>query len=362
MLTPLAAPLHLRFRVATRLAGMAGAADREALGAPAVGVGPWDGPWPDDPRYDRTLLADGDRRNVADRYRYWTVEAIRDDLRARSHPFHVAIENWRHDFNIGAVVRNVNAFAARAVHIVGARRWNRRGAMMTEAYLDVRHHPDVEALARWAEGEGLPLVGVDNLPGARVIHDAPLPRACVLLFGQEGPGLSEPARAHVADVLAIPQYGSTRSINAGAASAVALYEWCRRHAASTPEEQVVRALYDARAVGDLDAVRRLLHPRVVWREPAGDAAYTGTHLGPDAVIGDMLGSAMAATGGTFRLDLEQTTRHGPMVACHVRWSATRGERSMSGRETAVYRVADGLVVEACFHLDDPDATDAFFRD
>jgi tRNA G18 (ribose-2'-O)-methylase SpoU len=195
-----------------------------------VGVGPHPPPWPEDTRLDPALLAGGDRRNVADRYRYWRVEAIVADLDCHRHPFHVAIENWRHDFNIGAVVRNANAFLARAVHVVGERRWNRRGAMMTEVYQHVQHHGGVEALVEWAAREELPLIGVDNLPGALRIDRAPLPRACVLLFGQEGDGLSAVARRACSAVLAIPQYGSTRSINAGAASAVAMYEWCRRHA------------------------------------------------------------------------------------------------------------------------------------
>jgi tRNA G18 (ribose-2'-O)-methylase SpoU len=197
-----------------------------------VGVGPHPLPWPDDPRLDPELLAGGDRRNVADGYRYWLLEAIVADLDARRHPFHVAVENWRHDFNIGAVVRNANAFLARAVHVVGERRWNRRGAMMTEVYQHVHLHATIDELAAWAQAEGLPLVGVDNLPGALPIDEAPLPRACVLLFGQEGEGLSAAARAAVASLLSIPQWGSTRSINAGAASAVAMYEWCRRYAAA----------------------------------------------------------------------------------------------------------------------------------
>ena len=197
---------------------------------PEVGVGPRPEPWPDDPRLDPELLAGGDRRNVLDRYRYWRVEAIRADLDRRRHPLHVAVENWLHDPNIGSVVRNANAFLARAVHVVGHRRWNRRGAMMTEAYQDVRHHPTVAALGAWAAGEGLPVVGVDNVPGAARLPEADLPRACVLLFGQEGPGLSPEARELCGSLVAIPQYGSTRSINAGAASAVVMYEWCRRHA------------------------------------------------------------------------------------------------------------------------------------
>ena len=197
-----------------------------------VGVGPHPLPWPDDPRLDPELLRGGDRRNVVDRYRYWRQEAIVADLDQQRHPFHVAIENWRHDFNIGAVVRNANAFLARAVHVVGERRWNRRGAMMTETYQHVFHHASLAELAAWAAETGLPLIGVDNLPGAQPIDRAPLPRACVLLFGQEGEGLSVPARAAVSALLSIPQFGSTRSINAGAASAIAMYEWCRRHVAA----------------------------------------------------------------------------------------------------------------------------------
>jgi tRNA G18 (ribose-2'-O)-methylase SpoU len=195
-----------------------------------VGVGPWPGDWPDDPRLDPDLLRDGDRRNVVDGYRYWRTEAIVADLDARRHPFHVAIENWEHDFNIGSVVRTANAFNAAAVHIVGRRRWNRRGAMVTDRYLHVVHHADTAALAAWARGEGLPLLGVDNLPGSVPLETAELPRACVLVFGQEGPGLSEAARAAASQVLSIAQFGSTRSINAGAAAAIAMHAWVRAHA------------------------------------------------------------------------------------------------------------------------------------
>jgi tRNA G18 (ribose-2'-O)-methylase SpoU len=199
-----------------------------------IGVGPWPGPWPDDVRYDPELLRDGDRRNVVDRYRYWTVEAIRADLAPRRHPFHVAIENWVHDLNIGSVVRTANAFNAAAVHVVGRRRWNRRGAMVTDRYLDVLHHPDAGALTAWAAAEGLPLLGVDNLPGALPIETYRLPRACVLLFGQEGPGLSAAARQRCDPLLSIAQFGSTRSINAGAAAAIAMHRWICTHVRNSP--------------------------------------------------------------------------------------------------------------------------------
>ena len=195
-----------------------------------VGVGPWEGPWPEDPRYDPELLASGDRRNVVDRYRYWTVEAIVTDLDRRRHGFSVAIENFGHDLNIGTVVRTANAFLAEEVHIVGRRRWNRRGAMVTDRYQHVRHHPDVAALLAFAAAAGLRVVAVDNHPGAVPIETADLPRRCVLLFGQEGPGLTEEARDGADLTVSIAQFGSTRSINVGVAAGIAMHASIRQHA------------------------------------------------------------------------------------------------------------------------------------
>jgi tRNA G18 (ribose-2'-O)-methylase SpoU len=180
------------------------------------------------------LLAGGDRRNVTDRYRYWRLAAIVADLDARRHDFHVAIENWQHDLNIGTVVRNANAFLAREVHIVGRRRWNRRGAMVTDRYQHLRYHATVGELAGWARSAGLPMIGVDNLPGSRPLETEPLPRHCVLLFGQEGSGLSVAARADCDQLRSIAQYGSTRSINAGVASGIAMHAWIRTHAGPPP--------------------------------------------------------------------------------------------------------------------------------
>jgi len=195
-----------------------------------VGVGPWPGEPPADDRLDPVLLETGDRRNVVDGYRYWRREAIVADLDRRRHPFHVAIENFVHDFNIGSVVRTANAFCAAEVHIVGRRRWNRRGAMVTDRYQHVRNHPDGDALADWATEQGLPLVGVDNLDRSVQLETFDLPRRCVLVFGSEGPGLSAATLARCDHVVAISQFGSTRSINAGAAAAIAQHAWIRRHA------------------------------------------------------------------------------------------------------------------------------------
>ncbi|WP_286930933.1 MULTISPECIES: TrmH family RNA methyltransferase [Aeromicrobium] len=193
-------------------------------------VGPWQGPWPDDPRLDPELLREGDTRNVVDRYRYWTVEAIVADLDLQRHRLHVAIENWQHDFNIGSIVRTANAFNVGGVHIIGKRRWNRRGAMVTDRYVHVHHHEDVAAFAAWAAESGLTVVGVDNLPGAVPLETTNLPRDAVLVFGQEGPGLTPEAAAVCERLVAIAQFGSTRSINAGAAAAITMHAWIREHA------------------------------------------------------------------------------------------------------------------------------------
>ncbi len=194
-----------------------------------VGVGPWQGQWPEGDHWDEALLTAGDRRNVADHYRYWTVEAIVADLDTKRHPLHIAIENWQHDFNIGTVVRTANAFNVAGVHIIGRRRWNRRGAMVTDKYMHVYHHPTVAAFLNWAASEDLPVLGVDLFPDSVPIETFEFPERCVMVFGQEGPGLSEEIHDAAEATLSIAQYGSTRSINAGSAAGIAMHSWIRQH-------------------------------------------------------------------------------------------------------------------------------------
>lgn len=205
------------------------------------GVGPWEGQWPEgagEPGsiYDVELLKNGDTRNVLDHYRYWSMEAIVADLDSQRHKYHVAIENWQHDLNIGSIVRTANAFLAAEVHIIGNRRWNRRGAMVTDRYQHVRHHASVEEFVEWTrtcglgkDGGPLPIIGIDNVPGCQKIEEFDLPEACVLLFGQEGPGLSELALEASDAILEITQFGSTRSINASAAAAITMHCWIEQH-------------------------------------------------------------------------------------------------------------------------------------
>ena len=192
-----------------------------------IGVGPHEKPWPVDPKYDPALLADGDRRNVEDRYRYWTVEAIKADLNEHRSSVHVAIENWQHDMNIGTIVRNANAFNAAAVHIIGKHHWNRRGAMVTDRYLEVFHHATVAEFA--AAMSDRTIIAVDNFAGAQPLSRTALPKNVVLVFGSEGPGLSEEMRAVAEKMVMIEQFGSTRSVNVGVAAGIVLYEWMRQH-------------------------------------------------------------------------------------------------------------------------------------
>lgn len=197
-----------------------------------AGVGPWPGgreAWPSEEFYDPELLERGDTRNVIDRYRYWRMEAIVADLDEHRHPFHVAIENWQHDMNIGSIVRSANAFGADTVHIIGRKRWNKRGAMVTDRYQHVVHHETVADFVTWARAEQMPILAIDNVPGCERIETFAIPERCVMLFGQEGPGLSPDAIKAADAVLEISQFGSTRSINASAAAAVAMHSWVMQH-------------------------------------------------------------------------------------------------------------------------------------
>ncbi len=209
----------------------------KAISQPSWGVGPYQGDasaHPDFSKFDPQLLKEGDTRNVVDKYRYWKMEEIVKDLDSKRHPFHVAIENWQHDLNIGSIVRNANAFLASAVHIIGNKRWNKRGAMVTDRYQHVMHHPTIEDFVEWSKtagvgGKPIPIIAIDNVPGCQQLETSGLPKECILLFGQEGPGLSQPALDAADQVLEISQFGSTRSINASAAAAIAMHTWVMQH-------------------------------------------------------------------------------------------------------------------------------------
>lgn len=194
-----------------------------------IGVGPHPTPLPSDDRFDRQLLKNGDHRNVIDKYRYWTNQAIKDDLSTSRVSLHVAIENWQHDFNIGTIIRNANAFNVETVHIIGKKHYNRRGAMVTDKYLNIVHHDSVDSFSNLMASEGRLIIAVDILPGSKPLSKIKLPEKAVLVFGGEGPGLSDEI-LNVADKqVMIEQFGSTRSINVGVASGIAIYVWVQQN-------------------------------------------------------------------------------------------------------------------------------------
>jgi tRNA G18 (ribose-2'-O)-methylase SpoU len=196
---------------------------------PEIGVGPHPKPWPSDPRFDPLLLENGDRRNVLDKYRYWSNDAIKDDLNMSRVSLNVAIENWQHDFNIGTIIRNANAFNVEAVHIIGKKHYNRRGAMVTDKYLNIFHHKSIDEFVAMMKSEKRHIIAVDILPGASNLHATKLPSKTVLVFGGEGPGLSKEMQKAAEKTVMIEQFGSTRSVNVGVASGIAMYAWMQQN-------------------------------------------------------------------------------------------------------------------------------------
>lgn len=196
---------------------------------PAVGVGPHPLPFPTDDHFNEELLSNGDRRNIVDNFRYWKTSSIKEELKkSRSH-VEVAIENWQHDLNIGSLVRTANAFNVRKFHIVGKKHWNQHGALMTDKYLDLVHHPSIETFLQYVKEQNFPLICFENNTESSPLENFIFPIDPILLFGNEGLGISEELLSAAESVVHITQKGSVRSINASAAGAIALFEWQRQN-------------------------------------------------------------------------------------------------------------------------------------
>lgn len=194
-----------------------------------IGVPPHPKPWPTDEKYDPELLKLGDKRNVLDKYRYWTVSAIKADLDKSRTSLHIAIENWQNDLNIGTIVRAANAFNVETVHIIGRHHWNRRGAMVTDRYMNIINHDTVSDFETCMKNENRDIIAIDIVPGATELSRTRLPANCVLVFGGEGPGLSEAIQSAAAKIVKIEQFGSTRSVNVGVAAGIAMYVWIQQN-------------------------------------------------------------------------------------------------------------------------------------
>ena len=175
------------------------------------------------------LTIQNDTRNVIDEYKGLSVAEIKDDLDRLRHDFHVAIENFQHDFNIGTIARNANAFNAAGIHIIGRRHWNRRGAMKTEAYMNIFHHETVMEFIDWAKQNNLKLIAIDNQKGSKKLNEIELEKGSILVFGNESDGLSKEMVEACKEMVAIEQFGSTRSVNVGVASGILMYEFVRQN-------------------------------------------------------------------------------------------------------------------------------------
>jgi tRNA G18 (ribose-2'-O)-methylase SpoU len=194
-----------------------------------IGVGPHPEPWPTDEKYDRMLLKEGDKRNVLDKYHYWTVAAIKADLDENRIGLEIAIENLQRDYNMGTIVRAANAFNIKKVHIIGRKQWNKRGAMVTDLYMNIQYHDDVKSFAEAMKKAGREMIAVDIVKGAKNLSETKLPENAVLVFGAEGPGLSKEMLTTAKETVMIEQFGSTRSVNVGVAAGITMYMWLQQH-------------------------------------------------------------------------------------------------------------------------------------
>ncbi len=190
-----------------------------------IGIGPHPKPWPTDERYDPELLEKGDARNVIDKYRYWTESAIIDNLDANGSSLEIAIENLERDFNMGTIVRNANAFGVRHIHVIGRRQWNKRGAMKTDTYLHIHYYPDASSFIAAMKRQRKQVIAVDIVDDAVPLEQITMSHQAVLVFGQEGPGLSHEMLSAADAVGMVSQRGSTRSMNVGVAAGIAMYIW-----------------------------------------------------------------------------------------------------------------------------------------
>ena len=172
---------------------------------------------------------ENDTRNLIDKFKGMPNEEIVAELDKSRIPLEIAIENLAHDFNIGTIVRNANAFNVSRVHIIGKRKYNRRGAMVTDKYLHIDHFATVEEFIADAHARGMLVVAVDNnRPESKPLASSELKMNSIFVFGSESDGISQELLDAADQAFYIEQLGSTRSINVGCASAIAMYEAVRR--------------------------------------------------------------------------------------------------------------------------------------
>ncbi|MDO4527107.1 MAG: TrmH family RNA methyltransferase [Candidatus Saccharibacteria bacterium] len=169
-----------------------------------------------------------DTRNLIDEFKGQSNEQIFSELKRTRQDLEIAIENVEHDFNIGSIVRTANSFNVARVHIIGKKKYNRRGAMCTDKYLEIVHHPTIEEFLETQKGRELVAIE-NNTPRAKPLHEKVFLKNTTLIFGSENSGITQELIRIAHDVRYIESFGSTRSVNVGAAAAIAMYEWTRQN-------------------------------------------------------------------------------------------------------------------------------------
>lgn len=169
-----------------------------------------------------------DTRNLIDEYKGLENEQVFAALNKKRTALEIAIENVEHDFNIGSIVRTANSFNVSKVHIIGRKKYNRRGAMCTDKYLKIIHHPTLEDFLSTQTGRELVAIE-NNTPRAKKLHEKQFIKNTTLIFGSENNGITKDLLEKATDVRYIESFGSTRSVNVGAAAAIAMYEWTRQN-------------------------------------------------------------------------------------------------------------------------------------
>lgn len=170
-----------------------------------------------------------DTRNVMDQFKGQAMADIIDQLDVSGSSLHIALENTERDFNMGTIVRTANACGVRHVHIIGRRQWNKRGAMMTDKYMHLHYYTNIGSFLVHMQQLGRRVVAVDNIAGSQPLGQYQLPEHTCLVFGQEGPGISAELAQAAEAIVAIEQFGSTRSLNVGVAAGIAMYVWLQQH-------------------------------------------------------------------------------------------------------------------------------------
>ena len=168
-----------------------------------------------------------DARNLIDEFKGMPNEQVFDELERTRTPLEIAIENVEHDFNIGSIVRTANSFNVQTVHIIGKKKYNRRGAMCTDKYLNITHHATLDEFLETQKNRELVAIE-NNTERAKPLNAKKFNQNTTLIFGSENNGITPELLELAHDVRFIESFGSTRSVNVGVAAGIAMYEYARQ--------------------------------------------------------------------------------------------------------------------------------------